>query len=217
MILYVEGGGHTNVLRTACRQGFSEFLNKAGLSGRMPRISACGSRADAYDSFCTAVRSGEAAMLLVDSEAPVIAAAQPGDASKRKDRDQWRPWLHLKQRQGDGWEKPAGSDDLQCHLMVQCMESWFLADRDALKQFFGADFKEKALPSVANPLEQVAKTTVYQALERATRGCGTKGTYGKGEHSFKLLALIDPSNVQKTSAWALRLIEALNARMGNPL
>lgn len=53
MKLYVEGGGDTNLLRTACRQGFSEFLKKAGLAGRMPRVVACGGRQDAYDAFCT--------------------------------------------------------------------------------------------------------------------------------------------------------------------
>lgn len=213
MRLYVEGGGNANVLRTACRRGFSEFLENAGFKGHMPRITACGSRADAYESFCTAVRSGEAAMLLVDSEAPVLKAAQRGDSSNRQDRDQWQPWLHLQQRQGDGWTKPAGSEDLHCHLMVQCMESWFLADREVLRQFFGQGFRENALPAAANAIEQVDKGAIYKALENATLHCKTKDAYGKGEHSFKLLALIDPSKVQQASAWALRFIESLKASM----
>ena len=45
--LYVEGGGDSKVLRTACRRGFSEFLAKAGLQGHMPRIVACGGRSQA--------------------------------------------------------------------------------------------------------------------------------------------------------------------------
>lgn len=81
MKLYVEGGGDAAALKTACREGFAKFLGKAGLAGRMPRIVACGSRADAYDSFCTAIRNGEAAMLLVDSESPVLSEAQAGDAA----------------------------------------------------------------------------------------------------------------------------------------
>lgn len=59
MKLYVEGGGDSAALKTACRAGFSEFLSKAGLKGKMPRIVACGSRQNAYDSFCTAINSGE--------------------------------------------------------------------------------------------------------------------------------------------------------------
>ncbi len=211
--LYVEGGGDANALKTACREGFAKFLGKAGLAGRMPRVVACGSRADAYDSFCTAIQNGEPAMLLVDSEAPVLASAQPGDAVQREDRDRWQPWLHLARRLGDGWEKPLDSDDLQCHLMVQCMEAWLLADRATLKTFFGQGFKENALPAAAHGTESVGKRQIYDALAAATRDCKTKSPYGKGEHSFKLLALVDPDKVVKASPWAQRLIETLQTRM----
>lgn len=213
MKLYVEGGGDAAALKTACREGFAKFLGKAGLAERMPRIVACGSRADAYDSFCTALRSGEAAMLLVDSEAPVLAAAQPGDAARREDRERWLPWLHLQQRQGDGWDKPAGSEDLQCHLMVQCMEAWLLTDRETLKVFFGQGFKENALPATANRVEGIGKQQIYDALAKATRDCKTKSAYGKGEHSFKLLAQVDPAKVVDASPWARRFVETLQARM----
>lgn len=207
MMLYVEGGGDTASLRSACREGFSKFLQRAGLAGQMPRIVACGGRDNAHDSFCTAIKGGDTAMLLVDSEALVIAGAQLGDAGKREDREHWQPWHHLFQR--DGWKKPTDSSDLQCHLMVQCMENWLLADRETLKQFFDPGFKENSLPATANPVELVAKSTVYQALADATHACKTKDPYGKGEHSFKLLALIDPEKVQRASPWALRLVEAL--------
>jgi hypothetical protein len=33
MKLFVEGGGDSNDLRTACRAGFAAFLKKAGLTG----------------------------------------------------------------------------------------------------------------------------------------------------------------------------------------
>lgn len=209
----MEGGGDSNALKTACREGFSKFLGKAGLAGCMPRVVACGSRADAYDSFCTAISNGEAAMLLVDSEAPVAKDAQPGDGAKREDWEHWRPWLHLKQRQGDGWEKPINSEDLQCHLMVQCMEAWLLADRETLKRFFGQGFKESSLPAVANPIENTGKQQLYDGLAKATSGCKTKSAYGKGEHSFKLLALVDPTKVVAASPWAKRFIETLKMRM----
>jgi len=62
------------VLRTACREGFTNFITKAGIQ-RRPRVVACGGRRDAYESFCTAVAQGEAAMLLVDSEAAVAEVA----------------------------------------------------------------------------------------------------------------------------------------------
>jgi hypothetical protein len=210
--LYVEGGGDAASLKTACREGFSKFLEKAGFKGRMPRIVACGSRGDAFDSFCTAIRNQELAMLLVDSEAPMSALAQPGDAQQPGDRARWLPWQHLQQRQGDGWQKPAGSDDWQCHLMVQCMESWLLADRRTLKEFFGQGYQEGQLPALGNSVECMPKVQVYDALAKATRGCKSKSQYGKGEHSFKLLGLIDPSKVCEASPWAKRFIESLERR-----
>ena len=142
MKLYVEGGGDAAILKTACREGFSKFLERAGLAAHMPRIVACGSRQNAFDSFSTALRCGERALLLVDSEAPVAFANQLGDASKAEDRAQWLPWQHLRQPQGDGWLKPENAEDLQCHLMVQCMESWLLVDRTTLKAFSGRGSKK---------------------------------------------------------------------------
>lgn len=208
MKLYVEGGGDSNMLKTACRAGFSDFLSKAGLKGKMPRIVACGSRQNAYDSFCTAINTGEDALLLVDSEASVSADCQQGDA------ENWKPWHHLKNRQGDQWDKPENVDDADCHLMVQCMEAWFLADRDTLQSFFGQGFNANALPAAGNRIESVAKEQIYQALSATTKNCKTKAKYGKGEHSFKLLALISPDRVTAASPWAKRFIDITGDKMG---
>jgi hypothetical protein len=197
--IYVEGGGDSKLLKTACRRGFSEFLAKAGLKGHMPRIVACGGRRQAYDDFCTALLQGKhGAMLLVDSEGPVTVSS---------------PWAHLLQRSGDAWPMPPGATDDECHLMVQCMESWFLADRDTVKTFFGQGYDANALPSVQNPIETISKRTLYQALAGATRDCKTKEPYGKGEHSFLLLALIDPAKVTAASPWANRLVTILTRTM----
>lgn len=203
MKLYVEGGGDSNSLRTACRRGFSEFLIRSGLDGHMPRIVACGSRQNAYDDFCTALRSGNPAMLLVDSEAPVAGEQAP-----------WQPWQHLLNRAGDKWVQPAGANNEHCHLMVQCMEAWFLADRQALQVFFGQGFNVNALPAVSSPIEGVTKQQIYQSLANATKDCKTKAPYGKGEHSFKLLALIDPAKVTAASGWAKRFIDEIKKQMG---
>jgi hypothetical protein len=211
--LYVEGGGDSQLLKTACRQGFSEFLGKAGLVGHMPRVVAGGSRNRAFDMFCTAIQAGEPALLLVDSEEAIKPASQPGNAALAADRALWKPWVHLKQRVGDGWSMPEGSEDGQCHLMVQCMESWLLADRDVLSGFFKQGFKPAALPALSRVIEGLDKPLIYQALARATSDCKTKAIYGKGDHSFKLLALIDPAKVFSASPWAQRFIETVQLRM----
>ena len=146
-------------------------------------------------------------MLLVDSETAVSDDHCPGD-----DKSHWLPWSHLKQREGDGWDRPDGSADSDCHLMVQVMESWFLADPDTLKAFFGNGFKETKLP-VTRRMEEVDKADVYRALKDATDDCKTKSSYGKGEHSFKLLARIDPARIAAASPWARRFIDELKAKL----
>ncbi|UDV02633.1 DUF4276 family protein [Marinomonas profundi] len=206
MKLFVEGGGNSNQLNTECRKGFTQFVTAAGVSKR-PRIVACGSRNDAYDSFCTEIKSGNPAMLLVDSEAAIIAAHQ-----KDKDSSKWTPWEHLKQRQGDEWDKPAGATDVQCHFMVECMENWFLADRVTLEKFFGQGFHLASLPAVDRAIESVPKTEAYSMLKKSTLK-SKKSEYGKGNHSFKLLAEINPNLVIAASPWADRFITELKKAM----
>jgi hypothetical protein len=99
-----------------------------------------------------------------------------------------------------------------CHLMVQCMETWFLADRKTLVSFYGKDFSENVLPAKERPVETIDKQQVYQSLENATKNCGKKGKYNKGDHSFQLLASINPVFVAASSPWAKRFIDELKKR-----
>jgi len=191
----VEGGGDDAALKSECRHGFTVLLERAGLKGRMPRVIACGGRRNAYEQYCKArdnCNNGDNIYLLVDSEAPVVVKS---------------PWDHVKNRAGDEWTKPAGSNDDQLHLMVQCMESWFLADRKALKAFFGQGFQDSGLPAAA--VEAIEGKILCAVLESATKNSKTKAVYHKGRHSFKLLALIDPKLIRKASPWAERFFSTL--------
>ncbi len=92
----------------------------------MPRVVACGSRQNAYDDFCIAVKKAgknEIPFLLVDSESKV---------SRKNMHD---PWEHLKN--SDHWEQPKPASGRQAHLMVQMMEAWFMADKKNLNEFYG--------------------------------------------------------------------------------
>ena len=196
--LYVEGGGDRKPSRTKCRQAFQAFLRKAGLAGRLPRIFASGSRKQAYADFCHALgasRDDDLAVLLVDSECPV--AVDVG------------PWRHLKDR--DGWDKPAGADDDHVHLMVQCMEAWFLADRAALARYFGDGFSDNSLPRRAE-VEEISKQDLERGLNAATRNSNPKGAYRKGRDSFAILAELDPDKVANASPHAKRFLETLRAK-----
>lgn len=197
--VYVEGGGDGNMLRTKCRRAFREFLEKAGLEGRISKIVACGSRRNAYDDFCTALGMAspdEFVVLLVDSEAPVEAMHGP--------------WQHLKARPGDNWDRPPGATDENAHLMVQCMEAWFLADRGAVADFYGNGFLANSLP--ANPnVEEIPKGRLMNSLAHAVRHT-RKGSYDKGSHSFEILAELDPDLVCNVSAAAKRLVDTLRTK-----
>ncbi len=192
--IYVEGGGNLGALRSECRRGFSEFFRKFIPAGKQPRVIACGSRNEALRDFRTALNAypNEHIILLVDAEAPVAQGQSV--------------WAHLKQR--DQWDPPHGATEDNTHLMVQCMESWFLADPDTLTAHFGQGFQASALPRNPN-IEAIAKPDVFRALQNATRQTKTKGEYSKGGHSFQILTLLDPAKVRRASVHAERLATAL--------
>ena len=160
----------------------------------MPKVVACGGRDNAYGKFKAALsQSNQTVLLLVDAEGPVTTNV---------------PWQHVKDR--DGWNRPGGATDDQCHLMVQVMESWFLADRGALGAFYGQGFRESRLPQNQN-IEQIPKQDVFDRLESATKDT-SKGSYNKGKHSFDILGNLDPEKVVNASPHAKSFIEALRAK-----
>ena len=173
-----------------------EFFSKAGLKGRMPSVIPCGPRGKAYHKFRTAIGEAKAddfIVLLVDSEAAVAASDSP--------------WKHLKK--SDNWTQPSAAADDSAQLMVQCMEAWFVTDRQSLSVYFGRDFRAAALPA-RDDVEAITKRDLERTLKQATKSCSKgKGTYRKGRHSFDLLGCLDPSKVMESSPHTRRLIDTL--------
>ncbi len=193
--IYAEGGGEGQLLDTLFRAGWNAFFEAAGLKGRMPRVVRGKGREQTFDLFLTAVRNpreGEIPLLLVDSEGPVA----PGHGV----------WQHLKAR--NGWDRPQGASDHQAFLMVQLMETWFLADRQLLRDFFGAALREKPLRKWPD-LEKVDQDKVLMALDQATAGCSK--TYSKGKVSYQLLARLKPKRVEEMCSHARALLERLRS------
>jgi hypothetical protein len=193
--IYIEGGGEGHLLDTLFRQGWSAFFRAAGLEGRMPRVTRGKGRSRTFDLFLTAVshpRPGELPFLLVDSE----DAVQSGHSA----------WQHLKVR--DNWDKPNSASDDQAFLMVQLMETWFIADRKMLRRYFGPSLRETHLPAWPT-LEAVLKGEVLDALDKSTAGCSKR--YTKGKVSFELLAELDPTEVAKACPHAERLLRRLRS------
>ncbi len=191
--LYVEGGGDSKSLKTACRRGFRKFIENAGAAGGVSNIVACGSRGNAYRSFSKALSASVNALILVDAEGPVTTQ---------------EAWQHLKAN--DNWDRPATATDDQCHLMVQVMESWFLADADALASFYGQDFNRGPLPANRN-IEQVPKQDALVGLDQAARNT-RKGGYKKGPDSYDILAKLNPAKVRGMSPFGERFIQALSSQ-----
>lgn len=204
--VYVEGGGDAERIRSACREGFTRFFQGAGLAGIMPRVVICGGRGHAMDRFRSAVQGDsrtEKSVLLVDSEDPVNGPCTGATAL-----------AHLDARDRKNL-RPVTAPE-KCHMMVQVMETWFLADHHGLGEFYKQGFNATGLFN--NILESRAKRDVFSALLNASRFSQTRGSYGKGEHSFTLLGKIDAPAVVTQCAWAARLMTTLSEmKRGQPV
>jgi hypothetical protein len=127
--LYIEGGGNDSDTRARLRQGLQQFLAELRERARSRRlrwnVTVCGGRDQAYRNSGRALRSQPNTfnVLLVDAEGPVDV------------RHRGRPWQHLRAR--DRWRRPATARDEHCHLLVQAMEAWLIADRERLEARFG--------------------------------------------------------------------------------
>ena len=197
VVLYIEGGGDNRRQSAQFREGWTKFFAMAGLGGRMPKVVRGGSRQQTFDQFAADIverRPDVIPLLLVDSEDSV--------------RPDHSVWQHLKARKDDHWDRPIGAGDDDAFLMVQVMETWFLADRDALRTYFGAQFVESALKQWPE-LEAVSKKTVFDALDKATAQCQKR--YAKGKISFELLARVDPTRVEAACPHAKALLDRLES------
>lgn len=196
--IYIEGGGDSNNTKASIRRGFSQFFQELVQLARSKNIKwqiiICGSRNNAFRDFKNALESHPNAfnVLLVDAEAPVNNP----------------PWEHLKVR--DNWTPPE-IDDIHCHLMVQTMEAWMIADIDTLKKFYGKGFKENAIPKTLN-VEKIDKSSLASSLKDATRNT-SKGEYQKIKHASKLLEMLDVEKVRQASDYCNRLFEILENMM----
>jgi hypothetical protein len=192
--IYIEGDPQLH-------EGFRVFLQPLYDAAKSNRIKIeppklCGSRGDAYKAFKAALKTHPDALivLLVDSEGPVDET----------------PWAHLASRPEDNWNS-LGTDDTSCHLMVQAMEAWFIADTNALHQFYGTGFQESALPK--NPcVEDIGKSMLTSSLEMATRNT-RKGKYHKTRHASHLLTRLDVDRVRKAAPHCDRLFSTLTRLM----
>lgn len=192
MKLYVEGGGDRDELKAKCREALHVFFENAGILAK-PRVVVCGGRNKAFGRFKDALALGEDAALLIDSEGPV-SNLSPRQALQKSGLT----------------PVPDEIKDDRIHLMVECMEAWFLADRPVLASYFGVDPGASAFPAIQRGVESIPKAELYKCLEKISSG-STKTKYSKGRHSFQLLMAIDPIKVAAAAPSAKRLLDWLKS------
>jgi Domain of unknown function (DUF4276) len=188
--IYFEGDKR---LRPGFAKIFSAIQDAARAQGRSFRLVGCGAKA--VRDFMIGLRSHakDFNVLLLDSEGPYSKEL----FDKLRDRSEWKPPKDVE----------IGPD--RVFWMVQLMESWFLADRDALRRFYGAGFQESAIPR--NPsVEEILKVDVEDGLKRATEN-SKRGRYDKNkvEHALKLLETVNPDLVREAAPNCARLFKYL--------
>ncbi len=198
--IYIEGGGNGDELHAAFRKAWTKFFQKARLPN-MPRIVCGQGRTRTFDLYRTAVRTRCAdvlPILLVDSE-DIPATGH-------------RAWQHLRARPADGWDRPDGAGDDDAFLMICCMETWFVADKETLAKFCKQGYNADKIPKWPN-LEMIPKQSVFDALDRAT--ADSLRPYAKGTRSFELLGEIDPLAVSDHCAAAKLLLDRLRMELSD--
>jgi len=194
--IYIEGGGPHKGKNAAikCRQALHVFFEKFMDVGKVHPI-ACGGGREAFDDFSHALadpkHAGKEIFLLVDSETSVAA----GTTAKQ----------HL--RHVNKWIFSDSVSEDRVHMMVQCMEAWFMADKDAVARYYGSEFPVGSLPGNPN-IEAIDKKDILNALQHAAKNT-SKGGYNKGSDAFAILGLINADRVCAAFARAARLRNCL--------
>lgn len=98
------------------------------------------------------------------------------------------------------------------YYWVEVMESWFVADRDAITKALGSCVKAKTLPNPSN-VELIAHPRIFKLLSDSTRSCGQEKHYD-GQHppflANRILKALDRQTVKEKSTECGRFLNALN-------
>jgi len=202
VIIYIEGDtkqkGKGNAI--TLRQGFREFFQTLAEDIKVPiDLKLLGSREIAIKIFLSELNffPESFSALLVDAEGEIDEKETP------------KTFLQKISAKFDF----SNVDEEQCHLMVQLMESWFLADKEKLAEFYGKGFNINSLPKHTN-VEKIPKSDVESGLKNAVRGTSKK-EYKKGEHTGEILRIIDSNKVRSAAPHCERLFAVIIDKIAN--
>jgi hypothetical protein len=174
--IYYEGAAEL-------REGFRSFFREIETAneGHPPKCIAGRGREQAIADFRKAIAKHSEALncLLIDSD-----TADTG---------------HLFETICQPQRVPEAFKD-RVFWMVECMESWFLADIQAVGQYYQADLAEALR---GNPrVEEIPKRDVLRRLKAATNG-----RYHKTQDAPHLLKRIRPDRVRQAAPHCRRLFD----------
>jgi hypothetical protein len=187
--IYYEGDG---LLREGLSAFFSEIRARA--NEKRCRVRFIPAKGTPDRDFAIAIKANTTSwnVLLLDSEGPDNGRLSRSLCARMS-------WV------------PSQIDSI--FWMVEMMESWFHADKEALQGFYGSGFNRKALK--ANPeVERIPKKDLKVGLKAATKG-SSKGDYydHKTSHGQKLLGLIDPARVRGAAPNCRRMFDVILAKL----
>ncbi len=195
--VFFEGGGNAESKKRLSRA--LETLIRSSNPKCRVRVFASGSRENAVRDFVLPLRTGppslpsrpNCTLLLVDSEIPVSESHSPPEVLPGLSSDT---------------QVPKGA----VHLMVECMENWFLADPESCKRVAPNGFLVAKLGNTAH-VEAVAKADAIQRVQTAFGGTGA-GVYLKSKDGPLLLESLDVEVLKKKAPRAAAFFEAAKSR-----
>ena len=196
--IYIEGGAEGRTADSDFRRGWKKFLNEihqTALANGFQSLEVVRGkgRGNAFRRFKNYIHENpnDLCVLLTDSETEVHEGTTV--------------WTVVSEREGDRWECPDWATENHLFLMVVFVETWLLADIDALQTFFKKDFNPNPLPRTE--LESRSKVDVERALFQATKKC-KNGPYKHGQ-AHEIIEHVQPERV-KTLYHGSRLFDSLN-------
>ncbi len=203
--ILVEGGGDGTADRE-CKYAFAKLIEKLfdKETKFRPTFIPCGGREQAYKRFKTyhsKKREGEYIAMLIDSEITI-------DNEKCGSADSLvlNAWTHLqevplRELGMSAMPQPTGAQDDQVLFMTTCMETWIVADRDAISAYFHPKplhyINLSSLPSLTE-LETKDRHTIQKSLETATKDCSNAYKHGeKATRAYKCVGELNPDTLEQ--------------------
>ena len=194
--VYIEGDSQ---LRPGFVRFFDRHIRQARERGIRFNIRLTGSKEKTLGAF-----------MIANQENPSDLNVCLIDSDRSDDGTLWQELLRRRDRH-PRWRRLQRLERKQAHWMIQAMEAWFLADRAALRRYYGQQLRERAIPGSESTVENTSDpASILKAATRNTR----KGRYHKTQHAPDLLEAVDVDKVRGNAPACERLFATLEGELG---